>query len=43
MAKITLEELIDVAFAHEEGDPFEWGIFSQGKEQAMTMIFTSIL
>ncbi len=43
MAKITLEELIDVAFAHEEGDPFEWGIFSQGKEQAMTMIGTSIL
>jgi hypothetical protein len=43
MAKITLEELIDVAFAHEEGDPFEWGIFSQGKEQAMTTIGTSIL
>ena len=43
MAKITLEELIDIAFAHEEGDPFDWGSFKQGKEQAMRMIGTSIL
>jgi hypothetical protein len=43
MAKITLEQLIDVAFAHEEGDPFDWGVFAQGKEQAMKMIGTSIL
>lgn len=43
MAKITLEELIDIAFAVEEGDPFDWGIFKNGKEQAMKMIGTSIL
>lgn len=43
MAKISLEELIDIAFAVEEGDPFDWGVFEQGKEQAMTMIGTSIL
>ena len=43
MAKITLDELIDIAFAHEEGDPFDWGSFKQGKEQAMRMIGTSIL
>jgi hypothetical protein len=43
MAKITLEELIDVAFAHEEGDPINWGIFKDGKDQAMTMIGTSVL
>ena len=43
MAKITLEELLDIAFAHEEGDPFDWGVFSQGKEQAMAMIGSSIL
>jgi hypothetical protein len=43
MAKITLEELIDIAFAHEEGDPIDWGIFVDGKEQAMKMIGTSIL
>ena len=43
MAKIDLDELIDVAFAHEEGDPFDWGAFKQGKEEAMKMIGTSIL
>lgn len=43
MAKITLNELIDIAFAVEEGDPFDWGAFKQGKTEAMTMIATSIL
>jgi len=43
MAKITLDELVDIAFAHEEGDPIEWGIFAEGKEQAMRMIGASIL
>ena len=43
MAKISLEELLDIAFAHEEGDPFDWGVFKDGKEQAMKMIGTSIL
>lgn len=43
MAKITLDELIDIAFAHEEGDPFDWGAFKQGREEAMKMIGASIL
>ena len=43
MAKINLEELIDIAFAVEEGDPFDWGSFRQGKEEAMRMIAASIL
>lgn len=43
MAKITLEELIDIAFAVEEGDPFDWGAFKQGREEAMKMIGCSIL
>jgi hypothetical protein len=43
MAKITLEELIDIAFAVEEGDPFDWGIFTNGKEEAMKMIGTNVL
>jgi hypothetical protein len=43
MAKITLEDLINVAFAHEEGDPFDWGVFTNGKEEAMKMIGSSIL
>lgn len=43
MAKITLEELCDIAFSVEEGDPFDWGVFVNGKEEAMKMIATSIL
>jgi hypothetical protein len=43
MAKITLDELIDIAFAHEEGDPINWGMFKNGQEQAMKMIGASIL
>ena len=43
MAKITLDQLVDIAFAHEEGDPFDWGVFSKGQEQTMRMIGTSIL
>lgn len=43
MAKITLEELCDIAFAVEEGDPIDWGVFKQGKEEAMRLIGTSIL
>lgn len=43
MAKITLDQLIEIAFAVEEGDPFDWGAFKQGKTEAMTMIATSIL
>lgn len=43
MARISLEELVDVAFAHEEGDPFDWDVFTNGKEAAMKMIGASIL
>ena len=43
MAKIILDELVDIAFAHEEGDPFDWGVFSKGQEQTMRMIGSSIL
>ena len=43
MAKITLDELCDIAFAVEEGDPFDWGVFTNGKDEAMRMIGSSIL
>jgi hypothetical protein len=43
MAKITLDELCDIAFAVEEGDPIDWGVFKQGQEQTMRMIATTIL
>jgi hypothetical protein len=43
MAKITLNDLCDIAFAHEEGDPIDWGVFVNGKEEAMRLIGSSIL
>lgn len=43
MAQITIDDLIDVAFAVEEGDPIDWAAFKKGKEQAMRMIASSIL
>lgn len=43
MAKITLQQLCEIAFAHEEGDPIDWGVFTNGKDQAMGMIGASIL
>jgi hypothetical protein len=43
MAQITVEELIEIAFAVEQGDPFDWGVFSKGQEETMKMIATSIV
>lgn len=43
MAKIDLDQLIDIAFAVEEGDPIDWDLFRDGKEQALKMIGTSVI
>lgn len=43
MAKINLDELCDIAFAVEQGDPFDWGVFKQGQAEAMKMIGASVL
>lgn len=43
MAQMTIDDVIEVAFAVEEGDPIEWYMFAQGKEQAMRMIAASVL
>jgi hypothetical protein len=43
MAKINLDELVDIAFAVEEGDPIDWSVFKDGKEQTIRMIGASIL
>jgi hypothetical protein len=43
MAKINLDDLVDIAFAVEEGDPIDWGKLRQGREQAMRMIAASII
>lgn len=43
MAKITLDQLIDIAFSVEEGDPVDWGTFTAGKEHALAAIGASVL
>jgi hypothetical protein len=43
MAKINLDDLVDIAFAVEEGDPIDWDKLRQGREHAMRMIATSII
>jgi hypothetical protein len=43
MAKVDIDTLVDLAFAVEEGDPIDWGLFKDGKEQSMKMIAASII
>jgi hypothetical protein len=43
MARITIEELMEIAFAVEDGDPIDWGVFSKGQEETMKMIASSII
>ena len=43
MAKINLDDLVDIAFAVEEGDPIDWGAFKQVKDQTLKMIGASVL
>ena len=43
MAKINVDELVDIAFAVEEGDPIDWSVFREGKESSMKMIAASII
>jgi hypothetical protein len=43
MAKITLEQLIDIAASVEEGDPIDWGRLNQGQQETFKLIGTSVL
>jgi hypothetical protein len=43
MAKIDIDTLVDLAFSVEEGDPIDWGVFRQGREEALRLIATSIV
>jgi hypothetical protein len=43
MVKIDLNTLVDLAFEVNEGDPIDWGVFKDGKEQTLKMIGASIL
>jgi hypothetical protein len=43
MAKITLEQLIDIAAAVEEGDPIDWDKLERGQQETFKLIGTSVL
>jgi hypothetical protein len=43
MSKITIDTIVDLAFAVEQGDPIDWGLFKEGREQSMKMIAASII
>jgi len=43
MNNIDLDTLIDLAFSVEEGDPIDWGVFKDGKEQTLRMIGASVI
>ena len=43
MTPITLDELCELAFSVDEGDPIDWGVFQGGKEQTMRMMAASVL
>ena len=43
MDKVDIDVLVDLAFAVEEGDPIDWNLFKNGKEQSMKMIAASVI
>jgi len=43
MAKISPDEVVDLAFTIDEEDPIDWGIFKDGKRESLLMIATSIV
>jgi len=43
MAKISPDEVVDLAFTIDEEDPIDWGVFKDGKRESLLMIATSIV
>jgi hypothetical protein len=43
MSKVNIDTIVDLAFAVEEGDPIDWSMFKDGKEQSVKMIAASII
>jgi hypothetical protein len=43
MAKISVDELVDIAFVVEEGDPIDWNKLKQTKESSMRLIASRII
>lgn len=43
MKKISIDEVVDLAFMFDEYSPIDWGKLREGKEPAMRMIAASII
>lgn len=43
MAEITVEKIMDLAFNVEQGDPIDWSVFKNGKEESLKMIASSVI
>jgi hypothetical protein len=43
MAKISPEQVVDIAFSVEEGDPTNWNEFKGTKRESLMLIATSIV
>jgi hypothetical protein len=43
VAKISPEQVVDIAFTIDEEDPIDWGVFKEGKRESLMMIATSIV
>lgn len=40
---ITVDELVELVLAVEEGDPINWDVFADGKEHAIRLVASSVL
>lgn len=40
---ITVDELVELVLAVEEGDPINWDVFANGKEHAIRLVASSVL
>ena len=40
---ITVDDLVELVLAVEEGDPMDWDVFVDGKEHAIRLIASSVI
>ncbi len=43
MPKITIDEIVDIAFMYDKHAPIDWGKLRDGKENALRMVASNVL
>ena len=43
MNKISIDEVVDIAFMVDKNSPIDWGNLRNGKEQAIRMVASSVI